>query len=266
MFWHSIKSGWYCELLSTPFFSPLFSFLFHISFAFCAWRCLHLLVLASHPVTLWVFLLYASYPFLIILPVLCYDYLPCTEHDDYPQCIKHNDSLFHASSVMISLPCIEHDDFFFMCWVLWPFSQVEYDESSFMCWLWWYFLHYGLGSHTCHGHPSFFLYCIMHIHLMLFNLSPFSAHLAHTFLTLVQISHAPPGTQICTLDIKKFHCKCPVFLLHKPWLIVQGLSDDFFINHAHPFRVVCASSNAGQWYDCKCRCWHMESWRSLPST
>lgn len=60
-----------------------------------------------------------------------------------------------------------------------------------------------------------------------------------------QIALAPPGTQACTLDIKKFHCTFPVLPSHKPWLVVQGLPNQFFIDHAHPFGATCASSNAG---------------------
>ena len=60
-----------------------------------------------------------------------------------------------------------------------------------------------------------------------------------------QIALAPPGTQACTLDIAKFHRTCPVLPSHKPWLVVQGLPGQFFIDHAHPFGAACASSNAG---------------------
>jgi len=60
-----------------------------------------------------------------------------------------------------------------------------------------------------------------------------------------QIALAPSGTQACTLDIKKFHRTCPVLPSHKPWLVVQGLPGQFFIDHAHPFGAACASSNAG---------------------
>lgn len=38
---------------------------------------------------------------------------------------------------------------------------------------------------------------------------------------------------------------CPILPAHKPWLVVQGLSDDFYIDHNHPFGAVAASSNAG---------------------
>ena len=141
MFWHSIKSGWYCELLSTPFFFPLSSFLFHISFAFCAWRCLHLLVLASHPVTLWVFLLYASYPFLIILPVLCYDYHPSgsmlwlsSMHWAWWLSSVHQAQWF-------SLPCIKCDNFSSMHWAWWFLFHVLSVMTLFTGWVWWVLLY-----------------------------------------------------------------------------------------------------------------------------
>jgi hypothetical protein len=61
----------------------------------------------------------------------------------------------------------------------------------------------------------------------------------------LQIAHAPIGTQACTFDICKFHRTSPVLPLHKPWLVVQGLINDFYINHVHPFGSAAASSNAG---------------------
>jgi len=33
--------------------------------------------------------------------------------------------------------------------------------------------------------------------------------------------------------------------LHKPWLVVQGVPGEFYIDHNHPFGAACASSNAG---------------------
>jgi len=60
-----------------------------------------------------------------------------------------------------------------------------------------------------------------------------------------QIAVAPPGTQACTLDIAKFHCTCPVLPSHKPWLVLQGCTGAFFIDHDHPLGAACASSNAG---------------------
>ena len=88
----------------------------------------------------------------------------------------------------------------------------------------------------------------MHIYLILMlldDLFPLPCTSYSCFFTLVQISHAPPGTQVCTLDIKKFHHMCPVLPSHKPWLVIQGMLDDFFINHAYPFGAASASSNAG---------------------
>jgi len=88
-----------------------------------------------------------------------------------------------------------------------------------------------------------------------------SAHLTHTFN---QISHAPPGTQACTLDIKKFHCTCPVLPSHKPWLVIQGMSDNFFINHAHPFGSTCTSSNAGMIVNAVVDIWRAEGVFPVP--
>ena len=83
------------------------------------------------------------------------------------------------------------------------------------------------------------------MHMPLFDLLSPSARLAHIFFTPAQISHVPPGMQACILDIKKFHHMSPVFPSHKPWLVIEGTSDNFFINHAHQFGAACASSNAG---------------------
>jgi hypothetical protein len=47
------------------------------------------------------------------------------------------------------------------------------------------------------------------------------------------------------MDIEKFHRTCPVIPAHKPWLVVQGRPGDFFIDHANPFGLASASSNAG---------------------
>ena len=55
----------------------------------------------------------------------------------------------------------------------------------------------------------------------------------------------PPGTQACTLDIEKFHRTCAVLPDHKPWLVLQGHKDQFYVDHVHPFGASCASSNAG---------------------
>ena len=60
-----------------------------------------------------------------------------------------------------------------------------------------------------------------------------------------QIAHAPTGTQACTFDIAKFHQTCPVIPAHKPWLVVQGLPGEFYVDHVHPFGSAAASSNAG---------------------
>jgi hypothetical protein len=60
-----------------------------------------------------------------------------------------------------------------------------------------------------------------------------------------QISHAPPGMQACTFDIKAFHRTCPVLPDHKPFLVVQ-FNGKFLLDHCYPFGAHPASSNAGQ--------------------
>ncbi len=52
------------------------------------------------------------------------------------------------------------------------------------------------------------------------------------------------------MDIAKFHRTCPVHPTHKPWLVVQGRAGEFFIDHAHPFGVACASSNSSMAANC----------------
>ena len=73
----------------------------------------------------------------------------------------------------------------------------------------------------------------------------FCAYFQSAKLLLIQVANAPPGTQACTFDIEKFHRTCPVLPAHKPWLIVQGLSGEFYIDHTHPFGAVAVSSNTG---------------------
>ena len=72
-------------------------------------------------------------------------------------------------------------------------------------------------------------------------------HYLHMMLIILlwQVALAPPGTQACTLDIAKFHRTCAVSPDHKAWLVLQGHTNDFYIDHAHPFGASCASSNAG---------------------
>jgi hypothetical protein len=60
-----------------------------------------------------------------------------------------------------------------------------------------------------------------------------------------QVAEAPPGTQACSFDIEAFHRTNPVVPDHKPWLVVQGLNNEFYIDHVHPFGASSASSNAG---------------------
>ena len=61
----------------------------------------------------------------------------------------------------------------------------------------------------------------------------------------MQVANAPPGLQACSFDIASFHRTCPVVPDHKPWLVVQGIKGDFYIDHTHPFGASSASSNAG---------------------
>jgi hypothetical protein len=71
------------------------------------------------------------------------------------------------------------------------------------------------------------------------------AYYCFFLLTLFQIASSPPGTQACTLDIKKFHCTCPALPDHKPFLVVQGTDGSFYVDHCTPFGSASASSNAG---------------------
>jgi hypothetical protein len=65
------------------------------------------------------------------------------------------------------------------------------------------------------------------------------------YIFVMQVANAPPGLQACSFDIEAFHRTCPVIPDHKPWLVVQGTKDDFYIDHTHPFGASSASSNAG---------------------
>jgi hypothetical protein len=60
-----------------------------------------------------------------------------------------------------------------------------------------------------------------------------------------QISHALPGTQVCTFDIKAFYRTCPVLPDHKPFLVVQ-FDSQFLLDHCYPFGTHPVSSNTGQ--------------------
>jgi len=79
-----------------------------------------------------------------------------------------------------------------------------------------------------------------------------------------QIALAPSGTQACTLDIEKFHRTCLVLPSHKPWLVVQGLPSQIFIDHAHPFGAACASSNAGMIANAIVNIWKAEGAFPVP--
>ena len=63
--------------------------------------------------------------------------------------------------------------------------------------------------------------------------------------TNLQVAEAPPGTQACSFNIEGFHRTNPVVPDHKPWLVVQGMNDGFYVDHVHPFGASLASSNAG---------------------
>ena len=75
--------------------------------------------------------------------------------------------------------------------------------------------------------------------------------------------HAPIGTQACTFDIQKFHRTCPVLPAHKPWLVVQGLPGEFYIDHDHPFGSAAASSNAGMIGNAIVDIWQAEDVRPI---
>ena len=77
------------------------------------------------------------------------------------------------------------------------------------------------------------------------------------------MANAPPGTQACTFDIEKFHRTCPVLPAHKPWLVVQGLSNDFYIDHTHPFGAAAASSNAGMIANAVVDIWQAEGMKPI---
>ena len=51
---------------------------------------------------------------------------------------------------------------------------------------------------------------------------------------------------------------------HKPWLVVQGLPGQFFIDHAHPFGAACASSNAGMIANAVVDIWKAEGVFPIP--
>jgi hypothetical protein len=65
------------------------------------------------------------------------------------------------------------------------------------------------------------------------------------------------------MDIAKFHRTCPVHPSHKPWLVVQGMPDDFYIDHAHPFGVACASSNSSMTANSSVDIWEAERVRPV---
>lgn len=68
-----------------------------------------------------------------------------------------------------------------------------------------------------------------------------STFLIYFHFLLIQVANAPAGTQACNFDIEKFHHTCAILPAHKPWLIIQGLSGEFYIDHTHPF---CAAMQA----------------------
>ena len=73
-----------------------------------------------------------------------------------------------------------------------------------------------------------------------------SASSIYTILILfnLYVASGPPEMQACSFDIQKFHQTCPVIPHHKPWLMVQEMNNDFFIDHSHPFGAASVSSNA----------------------
>lgn len=102
------------------------------------------------------------------------------------------------------------------------------------------------------------LYATCHTHTMRFLLS-FIHCPKHAFmLVLLQISGAPPGAQACTFDIATFHHTCSVLPSHKPWLVIQGKSGLFYIDHSHPFGASSASSNAGMITNAAVDIWEAE--------
>ena len=81
--------------------------------------------------------------------------------------------------------------------------------------------------------------------------------------SFIEVANAPPGTQACTFDIEKFHRTCPVLPAHKPWLVVQGQPNQFYIDHSHPFGAAAASSNAGMIGNAVVDIWQAEGVRPI---
>ena len=155
------------------------------------------------------------------------------EHDDLPS--TRWMIFFHVLSVMTLLSCIG-----------------RHNTACIM---------FGVVTHVMDFHYSPFL-CVMQLIFLLD--SSFLCTSCSCFWIPAQISHAPPGTQACTFDIKKFHRTCPVLPSHKPWLVIQGTSNDFFINHTHPFGAACASSNVGMIANAVVDIWRAEGVFPVP--
>jgi hypothetical protein len=62
------------------------------------------------------------------------------------------------------------------------------------------------------------------------------------------------------LALWKFHRTCPVLPDHKA---MQGRSDEFFIDHVHPFGASCANSNAGMIANAMVDIWMAEGIRPI---
>ncbi|KAF7297529.1 hypothetical protein MIND_00987100 [Mycena indigotica] len=70
------------------------------------------------------------------------------------------------------------------------------------------------------------------------------------------IANVPDGTLACAFDLQSFHRTVPVHPLHKPYLVFES-GGHFYIDHAHPFGLSTASSNAGQAGGALVRIWDL---------
>ena len=85
-------------------------------------------------------------------------------------------------------------------------------------------------------------FCMLH-HTLPFFILPTSFMCAYTQLRLTCICRL--HSLLLGLRLAPWILKFSITPSHKPWLIVQGLAGQFFIDHVHPFGAACASSNAG---------------------
>ncbi len=75
---------------------------------------------------------------------------------------------------------------------------------------------------------------------------------------LLQIAHAPPGTQAMTLDIAKFHRLTPIAPAHKAWFVMQNRPGDFYLPHSAVFGSSGAESTSEETRDFGVEVWRLE--------